>query len=352
VAGATIATATYLVLVGLTSGMEAEFDRAIASLGSDLVVQQAGTPTPLTSRFGEEDLALLAEMPHVRAVSPMVVGLVRTGESTYLLVVGANPSLFPVAEAKLVEGRRPEPGSTEMLLGRTAARKLDIEPGDTVRLRKHAFSVTGIFESGRGISDSAAVMDVQSAQEFFGLLGNVSLALVRVHDAAAIGASIAAIETRMPHLVATHPDSWLQRDRRQMAALGRFASVVASIAFVLVIMGVATTMTMSILERLPEVGILRAVGWARWRVAALILGEVVILAAAGFIAAIPLSHLAMMALDQRLALWFGDPDPNLLPLTQGGILVLTATVVGVLPGFCIAARARPAHALRRVTLLR
>lgn len=352
VAGAAIATATYLVLVGLTSGLEAEFQRAVAALGSDLVVQQAGAPTPLVSRLEEEDLAVLAGMPQMRAVSPMVVGMVRTGESSYLLVVGASPSLFPRAEAKLVEGRHPEPGTREMLLGRAAARRLEIAPGDRVELmRRQVLAVTGVFESGTGISDSAAVMEVERAQEVFGLAGQVNLALVRVHDRGAVDEVIAAVEARLPHLMATYPDRWPPQDRRQMEMLSRFARLVASIAFVLLVVGVATTMTMGILERLPEIGVLRAVGWARWRVAALILGEVVILAIAGFILAVPSAHAAMALLDQRLALWFGDPDPDLLPVVEGGILVVVAAVVGALPGLRVGARSRPADALRRVNLL-
>lgn len=352
-AGAAIATTTYLVLVGLASGLKAEFERAVASLGSDLVVQQAGAPTPLISRFGEDDLAVLASLPQVREVSPLVVGMVRTGESSYLLVVGGSPSLFPVAEVRLVEGRHVESGSREMLVGRAAARKLEIAPGRRVELlRKHVLMVAGVFESNRGISESAAVVDVAIAQEIFGLAGLVNLALLRVHDAGAVDEAIAAVEARLPHLVATYPDRWPLQDRQQIEMLSRFARVVASIAFVLVIMGIGTTMTMSILERLPELGALRAVGWTRWRVAALVLGEMVILAAAGFIVAIPLAHLAMTALDQRLALWFGDPDPGLLPVLEGGILVLVASVLGGLPGLWAAVRVCPAHALRRVNLLK
>lgn len=144
----------------------------------------------------------------------------------------------------------------------------------------------------------------------------------------------------------------LVRCPRRAALMAAGAAIATATYLVLVIMGIGTTMTMSILERLPELGALRAVGWTRWRVAALVSGEMVILAAAGFIVAIPLAHLAMGVLDQRLALWFGDPGPGLLPVLEGGILVLVASVLGGLPGLWAAVRVRPAHALRRVNLLK
>ena len=57
------------------------------------------------------------------------------------------------------------------------------------------------------------------------------------------------------------------------------------------------TMLMSIFERTREIGILRAVGWRRRRVLALILGEALVIALAGTVLGGVLAALGLRARD-------------------------------------------------------
>ena len=55
----------------------------------------------------------------------------------------------------------------------------------------------------------------------------------------------------------------------------------AAVALILGSVGMLNTMLMSIFERTREIGILRAVGWRRRRVLALVLGEALVIALLG-----------------------------------------------------------------------
>ncbi len=70
--------------------------------------------------------------------------------------------------------------------------------------------------------------------------------------------------------------------------------MVSVIAIVIGVISMLNTMAMSVLERTQEIGILRAVGWTRWRVIRMVLGEAVMLGVAsavvGTIGAIVATH--------------------------------------------------------------
>ena len=55
----------------------------------------------------------------------------------------------------------------------------------------------------------------------------------------------------------------------------------SSIALIVGILGIANTMAMSVFERTREIGILRAIGWNRWSIMALIQIEAALLGMAG-----------------------------------------------------------------------
>ena len=121
----------------------------------------------------------------------------------------------------------------------------------------------------------------------------------------------------------------------------------AAVALILGSVGMLNTMLMSIFERTREIGILRAVGWRRRRVLALVLGEALVIALIGTILG---SH-ARGRRSRALTLAptaRGFINPNLPPEV---LLIALAMGVGLslLGGLYPAARAaalEPTEALR------
>jgi putative ABC transport system permease protein len=107
-------------------------------------------------------------------------------------------------------------------------------------------------------------------------------------------------------------------------------------------------MLMNVSERTKEIGILRAVGWAKGRLVAVVLGEGVLLAVIGGLAGIPMAQvvLSFLTLTDTTSL-----APTAVPLTaalRAVILSGIAGAIGTLPAAVRAVKIEPALALRAV----
>src|SRR5699024_7569541 len=79
-------------------------------------------------------------------------------------------------------------------------------------------------------------------------------------------------------LTANSPEEYVQ-SVSQLQLIRAITWLVSAIALAVSVISLLNTMTMSVMERTQEIGILRAVGWPRMRVIRMILGEAALLAA-------------------------------------------------------------------------
>ena len=109
--------------------------------------------------------------------------------------------------------------------------------------------------------------------------------------------------------------------------------MVSVIAMAIGVISMLNTMAMSVLERTQEIGILRAVGWTRWRVVRMVLGEAVMLglaaAVVGTVGAIVATH--VLAASPKVN---GFIEAGIAPvvIAQGiGLTVLIGLIGGAYP---------------------
>jgi len=346
--GIALGVTTYLVLVSASAGVVEETESIVRSLRIDLVVQRAGMPIPWQSRIRPDELAVLRRLPGVAEVTPVVVGLTRLETRPRFFVFGAAPEALGVLGVTLVGGRAFQPGRGEILAGAEAARELDLKPGDRVAIvGRRELTVTGVYRTGRLLLDGGVLLDRPDAQEAFRMGDLVNLALVGISPGALPEDVSAAVAAATPDLEAI-PADLFARQQDWLKSFARFARTLAALALGIAALGVSNTLSMNVAERTGELGLLRALGWRRARIARLVVAEGLLLAAGGSALGLPAAA-ALLAFLTRSG--FLGVIPARLPAAsaaEGIAVVLAFGLLASLPPLVHALRIRPARALREL----
>lgn len=239
----------------------------------------------LGGREGIEVDALITEVESVDgivAATPRVFGggLVSSGDET---VAGLLVGVDPIREARVTrllsyidEGRVPEAGAREIVIGTKMAETLGVTLGTEVVLVAPAadgslgndlFTVVGLLRTGTPAFDgSYAFMHLVDLQDLLWLDRNrIHEVVATVNDAWAAPLASESAEAR---LVARFGTAFSVRPwtvyRAELAEYARLAfaanGIIVGIVFGMAIFGVANTLLMSTFERRREFAVLRALG--------------------------------------------------------------------------------------------
>jgi putative ABC transport system permease protein len=337
------------VLVASGRGLRNELEGILSGLGDQIVVQRADVGWPTFSHITPAEVEKLRSLAHVRAVSVVALAATQLPDRSQAPIFGVDPRQHLVRMMRIVAGHGLTPAADEVVVGQGLARRLGLGPGDAVELAgRSRFRVAGIFETDHSLTDYALVLDVHATQRAFDLGDGVNLVFLNV-DGATPTEVIDLIRRQLPTLEARPSDTWASTFR-SLEAIRRYAGFLGLIALGVAALGVTTTMTVSVTERLQELGVLRAIGWRAGRVARLVLTESLVMTGAGALAGLALAWLVVQA-SETLALswsaWLSRTSLHLGMLVGGITLPLAAGLIGSLPALAHVLRSRPAHALRR-----
>jgi ABC-type antimicrobial peptide transport system permease subunit len=307
-------------------------------------------------------------------------GQISISTATVAGIEAGSRELGLITPGQVTRGRFLRPGAatreTVLAEGYAARRKLAV--GATLELDDKDFRVVGLARPPVGGQAADIYVDLPVLQRVAGRAKRVNLLLVRAGSTGDVSRMAKQIEGFLPGIQASSSRDLADRVEGSLVGasdlsdrLGLLLAIVALAAAV----GVAALLVLSgVAKRTRELGTLRALGWSRARVVALVLGEAVALGLAGAVlgALLGLGAAALVAevvppleASVQSATGFGSffgsggappptaeiplsapVDPSLLALAVG--LSLAAGLVAGAAGAIRAARLRPAEALRRL----
>jgi ABC-type lipoprotein release transport system permease subunit len=331
--GISIGVTAIIALGAMAQGLKAGFATLAQGSQADLVLSQAESLSALISSVEENVADQVRALPGVSDVDGMLYTNALIDDRDYLLVFGYDPEGFAIDHFRIVEGQalagaRGVKGKP-LLLGRRAAESMNLQVGDTLRITGSAFRVVGVYETGSGLEDGAAILPLAEAQALALQPRRVSVLYVRLDDPRQAGNVQARIEQHFPDLaVATSAEF---ADQEQLfELLDGIAMAIAGLAVVIGGIIMTNTLWMSVFERTREIGVLRSLGWRRRQVMMLILGESVVLALLGGLAGSGMGVLAIVAVSRSRSM-LGVFGSQLTPELFGRALV-TVLALGLVGG--------------------
>lgn len=213
---------------------------------------------------------VLDSFPQVSAVSPVISGpaFARRGEalqSTALIGIDAQryQRIIPIQQDIIAGVFRI--GAGDAVIGRQLAADLGMAVGDKLRLdggqgREAVVNVAGIFELGvRELDARYVYLDMKQAQALLDLPGAATAIDLTVTDIFAAQ----VIAERIGRLTGLKAESWTETNTQLMNALrsqSLSTQMISLFVALSVALGIASVLSVSVVQRTREIGILRAMG--------------------------------------------------------------------------------------------
>ena len=333
---------------------------AAPSTGTSVLTQTQARAQRLRSIANWQALVpLLEAVPGVAAVSASVVGagLALRGEATKsIALVGVDLDRYDRIvhlRSKVVAGvARLGPG--DAVIGRELANDLGVGVGDRIGLATGNVSdsvrVTALVDLGvRELNRRSVFVPLRAAQSLLGLPGgatSLELTLDDIWSAEPISAELAR---RLPYKV----ESWQRANSSLVSALNAQSistGVIRAVVMVVVVLGIASVLVVSVVQKRREIGILRAMGATQGQVLRIFLLQGAIVGALGSTLGVLLAVGLIWAFSRLVKGGDGLPlfvislSPA-LALQVAGVATLCGVLAAVAPARR-AARLDPAQAIR------
>ena len=344
--------------LALRADVGRKMSQELRSYGPNLIVspEVSGAVFASPPRMSDSQARAVDRVVSPAPWAPILYATCRMG-SGGLTIVGirfgdAEKSLFSYWS---VEGAWPASSSRKTraeepcLLGSMLARRLKVRPGDVVRLdtgvSEHVpFKVSGVVRTGESEEEQVFV-PMDTLREMTGL-GTVTSVLVArleggpeaVEEAARrINAAGIGVEARPLRQVA-------HAEGRLLGKLDLMMTMLSGLIFVLSGLCVMTNLISVVVEREPEIALMRSLGAGDVEIVLMLLGEATLLGLAGGVLGYCVGVLNARLVGYQLFGAAVDPRPEVLPVVVGLAVILCW--LGVLPPLRRALSIQPAAVLR------
>ena len=306
---------------------------------------------------------LLEGLPAVAGVSPMVSGsgLALRGEASQAIaLMGVDLDRYDRVvglRSKVVSGSaRLAPG--EAVIGRELAQDLGVRVGDRLTVQTGSVSgsvsdsvrVTALVDLGvKDLNRRTVIVPLRAAQSLLALPGGATQLDLTLKDVWVAQTLARELQSQFPYKI----ESWQESNAQLVSALNAQSistSIIRGVVLAVVVLGIASVLVVSVVQKGREIGILRAMGATRGQVLRVFLVQGAVVGALGSVLGLLLAVALIWVFTHFVRGSDGLPLFSIaLPLPMALQIALIASVCGVLAAVAPARRAAaldPAQAIR------
>ncbi len=359
VLGISIGIASLVSLFIVSLGMRARVESEINTLLGSSIIVRTRNSEPMSIYV----VHLISNITGVERAVPVIIGsgLVESNNAFILAV--------PVEEIKsfqtILSGSGvSSPNARECLMPEESAKKLGVSVNSTVRIVTSyvqegvSFKVVGLSEIG-GLFQAAlagpasvVVMGLEQGERILNKRGLADMILVRVYNSSIMSSVVNAIRSTYPSLSVSTEEDVLKQSQTILDTIDAVIFTISAISIIVAGVGTMNTITMSIREKIREIGVLKSIGASPLQVLYIFLVEGIILGLLGGVfgsaLGMGLGYVIVVYMLPRV-FRFQISLPFIIsyePVLNGLLISVAASFLSSLLPSWNASRIRPVEALR------
>jgi putative ABC transport system permease protein len=276
VSGMALVVFVFAAILMLADGLQ----KTLVETGShdNVVFLRKGSNSEMMSGISREQASILETLPEItvgargrKLLSKEVVVLIAltkkgSGKPSNVVLRGTDESsLLLRPQVKLIEGRLPRMGSTEIIVGASIAQRFrDAGIGETLRYGMREWRIVGIFDAGSTGFSSEIWGDADQFMQAFRRNGYSSV-IFKLQDSSAFQNVKSHLENDPRLTVDVKRENKYYADQSEiMAKFLRILGISLTIIFSIgAMIGAMITMYSAVANRTGEIGTLRALGFRR-----------------------------------------------------------------------------------------
>jgi len=353
--GVALAISFTVGILSISEGFMSSFENSMAKQGADIIIvpiEAESFPYPdvaaLVGSFPETLIDEIRAIGNVEAAYPVFTAIPMTSLPDKIgaipILNGITPEYFTEVVPYLVleEGRLLEPGDGNvMVTGSGIAEVQGLELGGTMLIREQEFEVVGILSPSGGMDDGQVFMPIEALQQAYDKQGQLTYVPVKVKDISKAEETAQEISDRWPSISAQTQSSILDKLLDLVGIVRAAHFGLSTVALLIGILFILSTMLMAVGERVKEIGTMRAIGTHRRFIFQLVVTESfmtsLIAGAAGCLGGYLLSKLITFIMSEWLGLTYFAPVVSVRIFAIGiGIALLVGMLAGLYPAWRIA----------------
>jgi putative ABC transport system permease protein len=312
-----------LLIVGLTSGVLADWRSRAEGIGADIIVQPPNSSIffAFSSAVMPESLVETIEsLPGVDEVAPV---LIVVDQHNFGVVYGIDYDRFAGLSNGfnfLSGGRFQE--ANQAIADDLAAQSRKLRVGQTTTLLGHPFTISGIVVHGKG---ARFFVPIKTAQDIAGADNRVSMFFVRSKG------DTEGVRNELVKLLPTYKIRSMAEFSTLMTSsnlpeLKPFIRSFVLLGMVISFLVVLLTMHTMVIERTRDIGVLKALGSSRLEICGMIVGETLVMVALGVAFGLLCTYSVVGILHRT--------SPTLQIAIEGGWIVraILLTIAGAIAG--------------------
>ena len=256
-------------------------------------------------------------------------------------MAGVDPDYTQIYDIDVVDGTQDFSAERQAVISRDAATDYGVWVGDQLTIafpgeQQAKVEVVGVIERTPVLADVNVPIDLLTDLGIKRTDSSLSINVAAGSDPAQVQEQLASVVKDLPIVTVQDKQEFADSLKGQINQLLYMIYGLLALAIVIAVIGIVNTLSLSVIERTREIGLLRAVGLSRSRLRRMVTLESVTISVMGAVLGMAVGLLIGVLLRQSLA---DDLTELSIPLTNLFVFLAISVVFGVVAAILPAVRA-------------